>query len=442
MDQASRLRRVQRSRFDDHDERGHGESDRDSGELHDAIGNSGVQRLASAGAQAKLEVGGADDAYEQEADQVADEVMGGPVAQPARAIEGGATGVQREGGGAGFAASDEVSASIDGATGGQSLDGDVRDKMEAKTGASFEGVRVHDDAEAHATTAAVGAHAFTHGRDIHFAKGAYDPGSKAGKHLLAHELTHVVQQSGGQTAGVQRKAISAAPSSVQRNAFGNLLSGIGNLFGGKKKTEEEKEHVAMPGHSDMMDAQNGVTREQRDHYAQWNADNDASGKGNLSTSLYIAKEQYVECFAEMEQHAVAAAKAAMPDETDVDALVVPQSVLGQAYEGRFTSGLVDELLQRFGADDTVAEHAHAYQATYSRARTIIAAVDSWIQSGDLNVDKAPKTKFKARCGADELNPKLIAEVPADPAGVDYSSNHPNYEKDEAVQDHWRKSGWA
>ena len=70
MDLASRLRRSSRQDADQaaladgvHDDR--------EGGLQDAIGNSGVARLAAAGAQAKLEVGGADDAYEQEADQVA-----------------------------------------------------------------------------------------------------------------------------------------------------------------------------------------------------------------------------------------------------------------------------------------------------------------------------------------------------------------------------------
>jgi hypothetical protein len=201
--------------------------------LQDRLGNAGVQRLAAAGAQAKLEVGAADDSLEREADAVADAIMGGQVAQPARATE--APAVQRAGGDHAFAADDDIGARIEGARGGDRLPDGVRSTMEAKTGAQLDDVRVHDDAEAHQLAGSVGAHAFTHGKDIHFARGAYDPGSRAGQHLLAHELTHVVQQAGGQRDGVQRMAISAAPGSVQRKGLFSLFAPLKQLFGKKKK---------------------------------------------------------------------------------------------------------------------------------------------------------------------------------------------------------------
>ncbi|HVV83832.1 MAG TPA: DUF4157 domain-containing protein [Kofleriaceae bacterium] len=212
MTESTRLRRSARSsQASDHQDL-HGDADEHA--LQDQLGNSGVQRLAAAGAQAKLAVGADDDALEREADAVADDVMGGQVAQPARAAE--APAVQRKGGGEAFDAGGDVAARIEGTGGGERLPDGIRSTMEAKTGASFDDVRVHDDPGAHELSASVGAHAFTHGKDIHFARGAYDPGSRAGQHLLAHELTHVVQQAGGQGEGVQRKAISAAPASVQR----------------------------------------------------------------------------------------------------------------------------------------------------------------------------------------------------------------------------------
>jgi hypothetical protein len=81
--------------------------------------------------------------------------------------------------------------------GGQALDSGVRRQMESAFGADFGGVRVHADSEAHALNESLNALAFATGRDIFFRRDTYDPGSKAGKELLAHELTHVVQQSGG-----------------------------------------------------------------------------------------------------------------------------------------------------------------------------------------------------------------------------------------------------
>lgn len=82
---------------------------------------------------------------------------------------------------------------------GQALDSTVRLQMESAFGADFSGVRVHTDSEAHSLNDAVSAIAFTTGKDIFFRQGAYSPGSSGGKELLAHELTHVVQQGGSST---------------------------------------------------------------------------------------------------------------------------------------------------------------------------------------------------------------------------------------------------
>jgi len=97
----------------------------------------------------------------------------------------------------GTEAAPEVEASIRYARGGgQALDGGVRRQMESAIGADFGGVRIHTGAEADALNRAVNARAFTTGRDIFFRTGEYAPGSSAGRELLAHELTHVVQQTG------------------------------------------------------------------------------------------------------------------------------------------------------------------------------------------------------------------------------------------------------
>jgi hypothetical protein len=68
--------------------------------------------------------------------------------------------------------------------------------MEPALGADFSGVRVHADAGADALNQSLQARAFTTGQDVFFRQGAYNPGSSSGRELLAHELTHVVQQNG------------------------------------------------------------------------------------------------------------------------------------------------------------------------------------------------------------------------------------------------------
>ncbi|MDT8323996.1 MAG: DUF4157 domain-containing protein, partial [Bacteroidota bacterium] len=78
--------------------------------------------------------------------------------------------------------------------GGNPLPESTREYMETRFGADFSGVRVHTDARAQEMNRDIHAHAFTHGSDIYFNSGRYDPDSSGGKTLLAHELTHTIQQ--------------------------------------------------------------------------------------------------------------------------------------------------------------------------------------------------------------------------------------------------------
>jgi hypothetical protein len=110
--------------------------------------------------------------------------------------------------------------------GGEALPEQTRGFMEDRFGADFSGVRVHHDGRAQEMTRSIHAHAFTYGSDIYFNSGRYDPDSSAGKSLLAHELTHTIQQgasavrpstSGHSFTPVQRSAIrhgDAVQSSV------------------------------------------------------------------------------------------------------------------------------------------------------------------------------------------------------------------------------------
>jgi len=80
---------------------------------------------------------------------------------------------------------------------GQPLDSSTRDFMEPRFGHDFSGVRVHADARAAESTHALNSLAYTVGRDVVFGAQQYSPSSPSGRRLLAHELTHTLQQSGG-----------------------------------------------------------------------------------------------------------------------------------------------------------------------------------------------------------------------------------------------------
>jgi len=102
-------------------------------------------------------------------------------------------------------------------SGGAPLDADTRSFMESRFGHDFSHVRIHTDSLAHRAAQTIQARAFTIGKDIWFAQGQYSPGSSSARHLLAHELTHTIQQ-GGSIGGPQAsRAIqrSFCPSSCE-----------------------------------------------------------------------------------------------------------------------------------------------------------------------------------------------------------------------------------
>ncbi|MFD9701885.1 DUF4157 domain-containing protein [Lentzea sp. NPDC059081] len=124
-------------------------------------------------------------------------------------------------------------------SGGSPLDAGVRADMEGRFGQDFSDVRVHTGSAAHDSAKSVNAQAYTVGSNIVFQRDKYDPSSDSGKHMLAHELTHVVQQRSGPVEGTdngsgvkvsdpsdrfEREAVSnadrvmSAPAPVQRLA--------------------------------------------------------------------------------------------------------------------------------------------------------------------------------------------------------------------------------
>ncbi|MEP7012875.1 MAG: DUF4157 domain-containing protein [Acidobacteriota bacterium] len=95
------------------------------------------------------------------------------------------------------------------------LDAGTLGFMESRFGRDFSQVRVHTGTQAADSARVVNAQAYTVGRDVVFGAGEYAPGTIAGRRLLAHELTHVVQQAGGgRRSSVQRSSIGSLPSIV------------------------------------------------------------------------------------------------------------------------------------------------------------------------------------------------------------------------------------
>ena len=114
-------------------------------------------------------------------------------------------GIQRKSNGE-MSASPDVATRLNASKGGGSpLADNTRTSMESAFGADFSGVRVHTGSEAVQMSRDLSAQAFTHGKDVYFGEGKYNPGTREGGRLLAHELTHVGQQGGGIALFAQTK---------------------------------------------------------------------------------------------------------------------------------------------------------------------------------------------------------------------------------------------
>jgi len=205
--------------------------------LQSVVGNRAMRRMVI---QPKMTVTAANDVYESEADSVASQVVQGfqnshvqregaeeeePIqakrdvvqregAEEEEPIQAKRDVVQREGAeeeepiqakrdvvqragdmSGAFEVDDKVEGAIQGQLGGgQAMPEGVRGKMESGFGADFSGVRVHTDQTSDSLNRSVGAKAFTQGSDIFFKSGAFQPESSDGQQLLAHELTHTIQQ--------------------------------------------------------------------------------------------------------------------------------------------------------------------------------------------------------------------------------------------------------
>jgi len=176
--------------------------------------------------QTKLEISKPGDEYEQEADRISEQVMRMPEPQPQRACAcDGACPKCRTGrpgrgqeslqtkrvgsGGVEEAEAPHVVREVLRSP-GQPLDPATRAFMEPRFGYDFSRVRLHSGTAAEQSAVDVNAHAYTVGHNIVFGAGRYAPGTSEGRRLLAHELTHVVQQSGSAQLFTDKSALRSS----------------------------------------------------------------------------------------------------------------------------------------------------------------------------------------------------------------------------------------
>src|SRR5262245_24830216 len=225
--------------------------------LQRTIGNEAVQRMLQANAepppaaaiQTKLTINQPGDKYEQEADRVSEQVMRMPEPQLQRACACGGEcpncqraqpgrepeNLQTKHVGSGVPGQTVAPSIVDEvlSSPGQPLDTATRSLMEPRFGHVFSGVRIHTDTKAAEAAQTINALAFTVGRDIAFGAGQYVPGTSTGQRLLAHELTHVIQQR-------------AAPCTARVPAGGGA-AGVG-ITTPAKKNEVNRQGVHGFGH--------------------------------------------------------------------------------------------------------------------------------------------------------------------------------------------------
>ena len=191
---------------------------------------SSVSAFQGLGQLKELVVNSPNDPYEHEADRVADKVIqrSSKESKIHSPLMVSSLPIQRRSNTTG---PQVVNVDL-GKSQGRALQASIQREMESGFGHDFSRVRVHHDSPAHDLARSVNARAFTLGGDIYFGKNQYRPGSNVGRHLLAHELTHVVQQG-------QAKPFAAGSNTLQRVA----AEGEGEEV---VKTQEEMDEILGP----------------------------------------------------------------------------------------------------------------------------------------------------------------------------------------------------
>lgn len=184
--------------------------------------DTGIQKpVSSPFFQAKLTVNQPGDKYEQEADRFASRVVNSESQYSESFFKPQITPLinRSEKSGSPIVTNKVESTLLKNTHSGSKLPENIRAKMENGFGKDFSGVKVHVDSEAEEANKSLNANAFTYGNHIYFNAGKFNPNSKNGQELLAHELTHVVQQGKAYGLGIQRNEEEASTESNEEREF-------------------------------------------------------------------------------------------------------------------------------------------------------------------------------------------------------------------------------
>ena len=201
--------------------------------------------------QPKLSINRPGDEYEQEADAMAEKVMRTPANgtdfTPKTGIIGASIQrkcaaceeeekqkkiMRKETGGLGGSVVSNLFSSTLNSTkgGGTTLPQSTRGFMENAFSTDFTNVRIHNDSQANQMSQSINAKAFTHGNDIYFGAGQYAPNTYSGKSLLAHELTHTMQQGMTIERKIQRKEIFDGRPNGWEDDYEFVLEAANNYY--------------------------------------------------------------------------------------------------------------------------------------------------------------------------------------------------------------------
>ncbi|MCA9985316.1 MAG: DUF4157 domain-containing protein, partial [Anaerolineales bacterium] len=219
----------------------------DLNDLQQTYGNSYVQRVSRHSSAANHSAGKSSAPSVQRSDDVAE---GGDI-------------------------SEDLESRIQGSKGsGHALPDDLRGQMEGQLGAGFGDVTLHTDNEADALNRSLKAEAFTVGSDIYFRKDTYNPGSPQGQQLLAHELTHVVQQGAsqpqpeGSPGGAAPTGAPSSESEVANESVEQAKEEQKDKTDELKSPEQEKEEANKENQNEVIPEEQKEEKSEEDEQQQ------------------------------------------------------------------------------------------------------------------------------------------------------------------------------
>ena len=366
--------------------------------------------------QTKLTIGQPNDKYEKEADEMADKVvqrLADPSIQTkcAECEKEDEKKLQKKSESSSTpTASPQIESSLNASKGsGNPLPANTKTQFENSFGADFSNVRLHTDNKAAEMNEDLNAQAFTHGSNIYFNNGKYNPDSSGGKHLLAHELTHVVQQGGSIKPEIQRLGdltkVPPMPCDVANSSSAGTQA-MTTLFAtsGSTLTVDQKNDIAIFVSS--WQASGGTDTLRVDGYASTSGSDEFNWKLSCDRAMAVANElqldgvpnNMIEIFAQGETNEFgASANNQRADITLIAAPPPPQItsetvVTSPGSRARTAIGVGEEvnLTHSFGSATTVWTASAGTFVTNTGARVLFKAPDT-AQSVTITADGASIT---------------------------------------------------